>query len=126
MPNCRTPFARAHHCDIRARGQSATDRLGSVDRVGRVVESAALDIAQRQEGGDVMGLLLVFLVSLVAGQAIAVSLGLLVERQYSPYAGLVTFIALYFVMFWVAWKFAVRITEPGTRLGAWFGSNVEK
>ena len=43
-----------------------------------------------------MGLLVVFIVSLVAGQAIAIFLGLLVERHYSPYAGLVTFIALYF------------------------------
>ena len=43
-----------------------------------------------------MGLLLVFIVSLVAGQAIAISLGLLVERHYSSYAGLVTFIALLF------------------------------
>lgn len=73
-----------------------------------------------------MGLLLVFIVSLVAGQAIAISLGLLVERHYSSYAGLVTFIALYFTMFWLAWKFAVRITEPGTRLGGWMGSNAEK
>ena len=73
-----------------------------------------------------MGLLLVFIVSLVAGQAVAISLGLLVERHYSSYAGLVTFIALYFTMFWLAWKFAVRITEPGTRLGSWMGSNAEK
>jgi hypothetical protein len=73
-----------------------------------------------------MGLLLVFIVSLVAGQAIAIFLGLLVERHYSPYAGLVTFIALYFTMFWVSWKFAVRITEPGTRLGSWMGSSAEK
>ncbi len=73
-----------------------------------------------------MGLLIVFLVSLVVGQAISIFLGLLVERHYSAYAGLVTFIALYFVMFWVAWKFAVRITEPGTRLGGWLNSNAEK
>ena len=53
-----------------------------------------------------------FIVSLVAGQAIAISLGLLVERHYSSYAGLVTFIALYFTMFWLAWKFAVRSPNP--------------
>jgi hypothetical protein len=73
-----------------------------------------------------MGLLLVFIVSLVVGQAIAISLGLLVERHYSSYAGLVTFIALYFTMFWLAWRFAVRISEPGTRLGGWMGSKAEK
>lgn len=73
-----------------------------------------------------MGLLVVFILSLVVGQGVAISLGLLVERHYSSYAGLVTFIALYFTMFWLAWKFAVRITEPGTRLGSWMGSNTEK
>jgi hypothetical protein len=73
-----------------------------------------------------MGLLLVFIVSLVVGQAIAIFLGLLVERHHSSYAGLVTFIALYFTMFWLAWKVAVRITEPGTWLGSWMGSKAEK
>jgi hypothetical protein len=69
-----------------------------------------------------MGLLIVFILSLVVGQAISIFLGLLVERHYSAYGGLITFIALYFAMFWICWKFAVRITEPGTRLGAWMGS----
>jgi hypothetical protein len=73
-----------------------------------------------------MSLLVVFIISIAVGQALSVSLGLIVERQYSAYAGLITFIALYFAMFWLAWKFAVRITEPGTRLGAWLGSGTEK
>jgi len=73
-----------------------------------------------------MGLLIVFLASLVVGQAIAIFCGLLVERHYSSYAGLITFIALYFTMFWVAWKTAVRITEPGTWLGSWMGGKAEK
>jgi hypothetical protein len=49
------------------------------------------------------------------GQSISVSVGLLVERQVSPYTGLVTFIACYFAMFWVAWRVAIRITEPRSR-----------
>jgi hypothetical protein len=68
-----------------------------------------------------MGLLLVFLVSIVVGQVISIFVGLLVERHFTPYTGLITFIVLYFAVFWVAWKFSVRITEPGTRLGAWLG-----
>jgi hypothetical protein len=36
----------------------------------------------------------------------------LVERHSTPYAGLVTFIVFYFAMFWAAWRFAVRVTEP--------------
>jgi hypothetical protein len=72
-----------------------------------------------------MKLLLVFLVTLLIGQSLSIGLGLLVERHVTPYTGLVTFIACYFVMFWLAWKFAVRITEPHSRLGGW-ASSAEK
>jgi hypothetical protein len=68
-----------------------------------------------------MGLLLVFIVTLVAGQAISVGLGLLVERHTTAYTGLVTFIVAYFLMFWLAWQVAVRLTRPTTRLGGWLG-----
>jgi hypothetical protein len=51
------------------------------------------------------------------GQSISVGIGLLVERQSTPYTGLVTFIACFFAVFWVAWRFAVRITEPRALLG---------
>jgi membrane protein implicated in regulation of membrane protease activity len=61
--------------------------------------------------GKSMSLLVVFFVSLVIGQAISIGIGLMVERVVSPYAGLVTFIACYFAMFWVTWRFAVRVTE---------------
>ena len=63
-------------------------------------------------------LLLAFVITLLIGQSISVSVGLLVERQVSPYSGLVTFIACYFAMFWVAWRVAVRITEPRSRRAA--------
>ena len=59
-----------------------------------------------------MRLLLVFLTSLLVGQSISVGVGLLVERHATPYTGLVTFIVCYFAMFWVAWRFAVRVTAP--------------
>jgi hypothetical protein len=58
--------------------------------------------------------LIIYLVALAVGQAIAVGIGLAVERAHSPYAGLVTFIALYFTVFWLAWRFSVRITRPRT------------
>jgi len=64
-----------------------------------------------------MRLLVVFLVSLIVSQSISIGIGLLVERNTTPYTGLVTFIALYFTMFWVAWRFAVRLTEPNAFLG---------
>jgi hypothetical protein len=59
-----------------------------------------------------MNLLVTYVVSLLVAQSLAVGAGLIVDRLYSSYTGLVVFIALYFAMFWVAWKFAVRITEP--------------
>jgi FlaA1/EpsC-like NDP-sugar epimerase len=59
-----------------------------------------------------MKLLLVFLTSVLVGQSISIGIGLLVERHSTPYTGLVTFIVFYFAMFWVAWRLAVRVTEP--------------
>jgi hypothetical protein len=72
-----------------------------------------------------MSLLVVFLVALVVGQSLSVGLGLLVERHTSAYTGLVTFITAYFVMFGLAWWFAVRITAPTSRLGGWLKSTQE-
>jgi hypothetical protein len=69
-----------------------------------------------------MILLAVFIVSLIIGQAISIGLGLVVERYSSPYTGLVTFIGCYFAMFWAAWRFAVRITEPRALLGSSTGA----
>lgn len=60
-----------------------------------------------------MKLLVVFVVTLAVGQLISVGVGLLVERQTSPYTGLITFIGMYFATFWAAWRLAVRITAPG-------------
>lgn len=68
-----------------------------------------------------MVLLVVFIITLVVGQAISIGLGLLVERHTTPYTGLVTFIVAYFLMFWLAWQVAVRLTRPTTRLGGWLG-----
>jgi hypothetical protein len=63
-----------------------------------------------------MKLLVVFIISVLVGQSISVGIGLLVERQTTPYTGLLTFIVCYFAMFWLAWRFAVRVTEPRSRL----------
>jgi hypothetical protein len=66
-----------------------------------------------------MGLLVVFIIMVIIGQSVSIAVALAVERLASPYAGLITFIVLYFGMFWVSWKLSVRITEPSTRLGSW-------
>jgi hypothetical protein len=45
-------------------------------------------------------------------------LGLVVERYSTPYTGMVAFLGSYFAMFWLAWRLAVRITAPRSRLAA--------
>jgi hypothetical protein len=63
-----------------------------------------------------MRLLLTYIICLLVGQSLTVGFGLLVERYSTPYTGLASFIVSYFAMFWIAWRLAVRITEPRSRL----------
>jgi len=65
-----------------------------------------------------MRLLLIFIICLLFGQSLSIGVGLLVERYSTPYTGLVSFIASYFAMFWLAWLLAVRITAPRSRVAA--------
>jgi hypothetical protein len=65
-----------------------------------------------------MGLLVAYLVCLIIGQAITIGIGLSIDRYYSSTASLPISLFLYFAMFWVAWKVAVRITEPKTETPA--------
>lgn len=72
-----------------------------------------------------MGLLVVFITCLLVGESLSVFVGLVVERYFSEYVSLLTFIVCFFLMFGVAWKLAIWLTEPGHRLGAWLGSGAE-
>jgi uncharacterized BrkB/YihY/UPF0761 family membrane protein len=65
-----------------------------------------------------MGLLVAYLVCLVVGQAITIGIGLSIDRYYPATVSLPISLFLYFTMFWVAWKIAVRITEPKTEAAA--------
>jgi hypothetical protein len=65
-----------------------------------------------------MRLLLIFIICLLFGQSLSIGVGLLVERYSTPYTGLVTFITSFFAMFWLAWRVAVRITQPRSRVAA--------
>jgi len=65
-----------------------------------------------------MSLLVTFIICLLVGQSLSLGLGLVVERYSTPYTGMVAFLASYFAMFWLAWRFAVRITAPHSRLAA--------
>jgi len=61
-----------------------------------------------------MSLLVVYIAALLVGQSISVGIGVLMDRVYSSHVGLMAFIACYFVMFWLVWRFAVLITTPRT------------
>jgi hypothetical protein len=58
-------------------------------------------------------LLIVYYVAfMIMGDLAAYLIGLIVERAFGNYASLITFLALYFLTFWLAWVLAVRMTEP--------------
>ena len=55
-------------------------------------------------------ILLIYLVCMIAGQAIAVGIVLLLD-PYSKTLALSVFIQLYYAMYWVAWRFALFIGD---------------
>jgi hypothetical protein len=59
-----------------------------------------------------MNLLVTYVVCLLIGQSITIAVGLSIDKMYSSAISLPVSIAMYFLMFWVTWKIAVRITEP--------------
>jgi hypothetical protein len=56
--------------------------------------------------------LVAYVVAVLVGQSIAASIGIVVDKVYSSQAGLVVFIPLYFLVFWAAWRVALRVTQP--------------
>lgn len=58
-----------------------------------------------------MGLLIIYLALMIAGDIVAYVIGLAIERNM-PAASLPAFLAMYFLFLWVAWVIAVRITRP--------------
>lgn len=59
-----------------------------------------------------MALLITYVVTVIIGQSISVTIGILVDSYHSSYAGLMVFVVLYFFMFWAAWQISVRLTAP--------------
>jgi hypothetical protein len=58
-----------------------------------------------------MSLLLVYVVLMIIGDIVAYLVGLAIEHAF-PQASLASFLVVYFVMLWVAWQIAVRVTRP--------------
>src|SRR3954451_21817338 len=68
-------------------------------------------------------ILIIYLVCMIAGQAVAVGIGLLLD-PYSKTVALSVFIPLYYAMYWVAWRVALWIgdTSPAAETEASGGS----
>jgi hypothetical protein len=62
------------------------------------------------KGSSTLRLLVVYVVLMIAGQAAAVGIGLLLD-PISKTAALATFIPLYYAMYWVAWRLALMIAD---------------
>ena len=58
-----------------------------------------------------MSLLIVYIALVIAGDFIGYFVGLAIEQTF-PTAGLPAFLAMYFLLLWIAWLIAVRITQP--------------
>ena len=55
-------------------------------------------------------IILIYLVCMIIGQAIAVGIGLAID-PYSKTVALAVFIPLYYAMYWVAWRIALLIGD---------------
>jgi hypothetical protein len=59
-----------------------------------------------------MTLIIYYIAFVFVGDIAAYLAGLFIEYEWGEYPSLVAFLAIYFVVLWVAWKLAVRITTP--------------
>ncbi len=59
-----------------------------------------------------MWLLIIYVGLVLVGDVADYLIGLAVERMWGSQASLVVFLALYFVLLWLAWVAAVKITAP--------------
>ena len=60
----------------------------------------------------IMLLIVYYLIFVIAGDLADYLIGLIVEREFGSHVSLPIFLALYFVVLWLAWLFAVWMTEP--------------
>lgn len=58
-----------------------------------------------------MRIMAFYIVFVIIGDLAAYAVGRTVEH-WSPAASLPAFLACFFVVFWLAWRLAVRMTEP--------------
>lgn len=59
-----------------------------------------------------MNLLITFVVTVTTGIVGAAWVGVIVDRMSSPFISLVVFFPVFFLTIWLAWRLAVKVTEP--------------
>ncbi len=59
-----------------------------------------------------MNLLVTFLVMVTVAVVGAAWVGVIIDRMTSPFISLVVFFPVFFLVIWLAWRFAVKFTEP--------------
>jgi hypothetical protein len=57
-------------------------------------------------------LIIYYVIFVLVGDLADYLIGLIVERELGSHVSLLVFLALYFLVLWVAWVLAVRMTAP--------------
>jgi hypothetical protein len=57
-------------------------------------------------------LIVYYVIFVLVGDLADYLIGLIVEREFGSNVSLLVFLALYFLVLWVAWVLAVRMSEP--------------
>lgn len=63
-----------------------------------------------------MSLIVYYLAFVLVGDVVAYLLALFTEYEWGPWVSLVVFLGLYFVVLWIAWRVAVWVTAPRSRM----------
>jgi hypothetical protein len=61
-----------------------------------------------------MWVLTIYILIVLVGEAGAIAVGLFLDRTY-PLASLPVSLSLFFIVLWLSWVLAVRVTEPKHR-----------
>ena len=69
-------------------------------------------IRRSQYGMHAMWLIVIYVALMITGDVLAYLTGLVVERMWGPTVSLPFFLFMYFLLLWVAWVIAVKLTEP--------------
>ena len=59
-----------------------------------------------------MALAVLYVVLVVAGDFLAYFIGLFIESRWGGNVSMIAFLVMYFIVLWLAWQIAVRLTAP--------------